>query len=70
LKDLYSSFIKIREGYNVIQKNIIDTQTVKNRVKELENKVEDFQIKLKSYDYNQLKEQVEILKSENSKPPK
>jgi hypothetical protein len=67
LKDLYASFIKIRDGYNVIQKNIIDTQHLKTKLKELENKVEDYQLKLKSYDINQLKEQVEILRIENSK---
>lgn len=67
LKDLYASFIKIRDGYNVIQKNIIDTQHFKTKLKELENKVEDYQMKLKSYDINQLKEQVEVLRIENSK---
>jgi hypothetical protein len=67
LKDLYASFIKIRDGYNVIQKNIIDTQHLKTKLKELENKVEDYQLKLKSYDINQLNEQVEILRIENSK---
>jgi hypothetical protein len=66
-KDLYSLFIKIREGYNLIQKNIIDTQISKNKLKEIGNKVDDYQFKLKSYDYNQLKEQVELLKLENSK---
>jgi hypothetical protein len=66
-KDLYSLFIKIREGYNVIQKNIIDTQISKNRLKEIGNKVDDYQFKLKSYDYNQLKEQVDLLRLENSK---
>jgi hypothetical protein len=65
--DFYSSFIKIRDGYNVIKKNIIDTQHFKTKLKELENKVEDYQLKLKSYDINQLKEQVEVLRIENSK---
>lgn len=40
---------------------------MKNKIKELENKVDDYQQKLKSYDYNQLREQVEFLKSENNK---
>ena len=67
LKELYSLFIKIREGYNIIQKNIIDNQIAKNKLKEIENKTEDYQIKLKSYDINQLKDQVELMRLENSK---
>lgn len=67
MKDLYALFINIRDGYNSIQKNIIDSQLIKNKIKELENSVDDYQQKLKSYDYNQLREQVEFLKSENSK---
>lgn len=64
MKDQYSLYIKIREGYNIIQKNIIDTQLVKNKLKETENKVEDYQIKLKSYDINQLVEQIEVMRNE------
>ena len=67
MKDLYTLFIKIRDGYNLIQKNIFDSQINKNRIKELENKVEDYEQKLKSYDYKQLSEQVEILKKDNNK---
>jgi hypothetical protein len=40
---------------------------MKNKLKEVENKVDDYQIKLKSYDINQLIEQIDILKSENKK---
>mmetsp|Transcript_18513 Transcript_18513/g.19137 ORF Transcript_18513/g.19137 Transcript_18513/m.19137 type:complete len:706 (+) Transcript_18513:18-2135(+) len=67
LKDGYSIFIKIRENYNVIQKNMIDTQKVKDKIRETENKVEDYRIKLKNYDLKQLQEQVEILKQENKR---
>jgi chromosome segregation ATPase len=67
LKELYSLFIKIRDGYNIIQKDIIDNQIAKNRLKELENKRDDYQIKLKQYDITQLKEQVELMKLENKK---
>ena len=67
LKDCYTFFIKIRENYNIFQKNIIDTQSLKDRIREIENKVEDYRIKLKNYDIDQLKNQVEILKNENSK---
>jgi hypothetical protein len=42
-------------------------QIVKNKIKELENKVDDYNQKLKSYDINQLKEQVDYLKLENAK---
>jgi hypothetical protein len=67
LKELYQMFIKVREGYNIIQKYIIDNQIAKNRLKEIENKRDDYQIKLKQYDINQLKEQVELMKLENNK---
>lgn len=65
-KELYALFIKIRDGYNLIQKNIIDLNSSKTKMKELESKVDDYQMKLKSYDINQLSEQVEILRKENS----
>ena len=65
-KEFYALFIKIRDGYNLIQKNIIDLNITKTKMKELENKVDDYQMKLKSYDINQLTEQVELLKKDNS----
>jgi len=65
-KEFYSLFIKIRDGYNLIQKNIIDMNIAKTKMKEFENKVDNYQLKLKSYDVNQLIEQVELLKKENT----
>lgn len=67
MKDLYTLFIKIREGYNNIQKIIIDTQISKNKLADIENKVDDYTMKLKSYDLEQLKEQVMLLRNENLK---
>ena len=63
LKDVYTAFIKLRDGYTTLQKNILDANSLKHKLKELENKVDDYKIKLKSYDYEQLKEQVEFLRS-------
>ena len=57
--------MKIREGYNLIQKNILESQHLKNKSKDIENKLEDQSLKIKSYDLNQLKEQVNSLKKEN-----
>jgi hypothetical protein len=37
----------------------------KNRLKDIENKLEDFKLKIANYDYQQLKEQVELLKQAN-----
>lgn len=65
-KEFYALFIKIRDGYNMIQKNIIDLNISKTKMKELDSKIDDYQLKLKSYDINQLIEQVELLKKENS----
>jgi uncharacterized coiled-coil DUF342 family protein len=67
LKELYSLFIKIRDGYNIIQKDIIDNQIAKNKLKETENKKDNYQIKLKQYDIQQLQEQVELMRLENKK---
>lgn len=67
LKDGYSIFINIRNNYNIIQKNMIDLQILKDRVRELENKVDDYRIKLSGYDISQLQEQVDLLKSENNR---
>ena len=66
VKEFYALFIKIRDGYNLIQKNIIDMNTAKTKIKEFENKIDDYQIKLKSYDIEQLSEQVDLLKKDNS----
>jgi hypothetical protein len=66
IKEFYALFIKIRDGYNLIQKNIIDMNTAKTKIKEFENKVDDYQMKLKSYDIEQLTEQVDLLKKDNS----
>ncbi|MCQ2816340.1 MAG: coiled-coil domain-containing protein 22 [archaeon] len=63
LKDVYSAFIKLREGFNQLQKNIIDSCNVKDKMKGLENKTMDYKQKLQNYDMKQLKEQVEYLKS-------
>jgi len=64
-KEFYAFFIKIRDGYNLIQKNIIDLNLAKTKLKETENKVDDYQLKLKSYDINQLIEQVDLLRKDN-----
>ena len=65
LKDLYSTFIKLREGYNKIQINMIDTQVVKDKIRESDYKLDIFKLKLKNYDLKQLKDQVDMLKLEN-----
>ena len=63
LKEVYAAFLKLRDGYTTLQKNILDANNLKHKLKELENKVDDYKIKLKNYDYDQLKEQVEYLKT-------
>lgn len=63
LKEVYAAFLKLRDGYTTLQKNILDANSLKHKLKELENKVDDYKIKLKNYDYEQLKEQVEYLKT-------
>lgn len=65
LKEVYNGFIKLREGYNLIQKNILDFNNVKHKSKEIINKVDDYTMKLKSYDIKQLQEQVDYLKKAN-----
>jgi len=65
IKEFYTLYMKIREGYNLIQKNILESQHLKNKSKDIENKLEDQSLKIKSYDLNQLKEQVNSLKKEN-----
>ena len=66
-KEFYSLFIRIRDGYNIIQKNIIDSHNVKNKLKEIEIKLDDYNLKTKSFDLEQLKKQVDELKNENRK---
>ena len=42
LKDVYTAFIKLRDGYTTLQKNILDANSLKHKLKELENKVDDY----------------------------
>ena len=65
LNDVYAAFIKLRDGYSNLQKNIIDNFNKKSKLKELESQVYDYKIKLKSYDMNQLQEQINFLKNVN-----
>ena len=65
LNDVYAAFIKLREGYSNLQKNIIDNFNKKSKLRELESQVYDYKIKLKSYDMNQLQEQINFLKNVN-----
>lgn len=65
LNPVYKSFISLRDGYNTLQKNILEMSIQKNRLKDIENKLEDFKLKIANYDYQQLKEQVELLKQAN-----
>ena len=65
LKDVYSAFIKLREGYNTCQKNIIEVSNQKYKLTELNNQVDDYKDKIKNYDIKQLKEQIELLKQAN-----
>ena len=65
LKDVYSAFIKLREGYNTCQKNIIEVSNQKFKLTELNNQIDDYKDKIKNYDIKQLKEQIELLKQAN-----
>ena len=65
LKDVYSAFIKLREGYITCQKNIIEVSNQKIKLSELNNQVDDYKDKIKNYDIKQLKEQIELLKQAN-----
>ena len=65
LKDVYSAFIKLREGYITCQKNIIEVSIQKNKLSELNNQVDDYREKIKNYDIKQLQEQIELLKQAN-----
>ncbi len=66
LNDVYAAFIKLRDGYSNLQKNIIDNFNKKSKLRELESQVYDYKIKLKSYDMNQLQEQINFLKNINN----
>ena len=65
LKDVYSAFIKLREGYITCQKNIMEVSIQKFKLTELNNQVEDYREKIKNYDIKQLSEQIELLKQAN-----
>ena len=65
LKDVYSAFIKLRDSYNICQKNIIEVSNQKFKLSALNNQVEDYKEKVKNYDINQLREQIDLLKQAN-----
>ncbi len=65
LKDVYTAFMNLREGYNTCQKNIIEVSIKKNKMNELNNQVEDYKEKIQNYDIKQLNEQIELLKQAN-----
>ena len=65
LKDVYTAFINLREGYNTCQKNIIEVSIQKNKLTELNNQVDDYKEKIQNYDVKQLTEQIELLKQAN-----
>ena len=65
LKDVYTAFMKLREGYNTCQKNIIEVSIQKYKMNELTNQVSDYKEKIQNYDVKQLTEQIELLKQAN-----
>jgi len=65
LKDVYSAFMNLREGYNTCQKNIIEVSIKKNKLNELNNQVDDYKEKIQNYDIKQLTKQIELLKQAN-----
>ena len=65
LKDVYSAFMKLREGYITCQKNIIEVSIQKFKLSDLNNQVYDYKGKIKNYDIKQLQEQIELLKQAN-----
>ena len=65
LKDVYSAFIKLRDSYNICQKNIIEVSNQKFKLSALNNQVDDYKEKVKNYDINQLREQIDLLKQAN-----
>ena len=69
LKEVYTAFMNLRDGYNLCQKNIIEVSIQKNKNTELSNQVEDYKEKIQNYDIKQLTEQIELLKQTNKKGP-
>ena len=67
LKDVYTAFMNLRDGYNTCQKNIIEVSIQKNKLNELSNQVDDYKEKIQNYDIKQLTEQIELLKQANKK---
>ena len=65
LKDVYGSFLNLREGYNNCQKNIIEVSIQKAKLNELQSQMEDYKEKIQNYDIKQLTEQIELLKNAN-----
>lgn len=65
LKDVYTAFMNLRDGYNTCQKNIIEVSIQKNKNNELSNQVEDYKEKIQNYDIKQLTDQIELLKQAN-----
>lgn len=65
LKDVYTAFMNLRNGYNTCQKNIIEVSIQKNKMNELNNQVDDYKEKIQNYDIKQLTEQIELLKQAN-----
>ena len=65
LKDVYSAFMNLREGYITCQKNIIEVSIQKFKLTDLNNQVDDYKGKIKNYDIKQLQEQIELLKQAN-----
>jgi chromosome segregation ATPase len=65
LKDVYTAFMNLRNGYNICQKNIIEVSIQKNKLNELFNQVDDYKEKIQNYDIKQLTEQIELLKQAN-----
>ena len=65
LKEVYTAFMHLRDGYNTCQKNIIEVSIQKNKNNELSNQVEDYKEKIQNYDIKQLTEQIELLKQAN-----
>jgi hypothetical protein len=66
ISEVYKAFMQLGSGYDDIQKNILETSKKKYKLKELTNTVDEYKSKLKSYDMEQLKEQVEFLKKTNN----
>ena len=65
LKEVYTAFMNLRDGYNLCQKNIIEVSIQKNKNTELSSQVEDYKEKIQNYDIKQLTEQIELLKQAN-----